>query len=201
MLWLVNISLLQSSKSIFVCACRRLSCLRTMSFLVISRFAQSLQEFSSSPVCPTLTLFIISGRFPRRENNKFVQPVTFFWAKQIKIICHNLLASLQVVQIQPERGCLGPGECAICILTFISDYPTVYQLDLICQVPKCGSRFKDAVLITTTGLNVLWGFYVIDQNQTNASLLIGRKMLQISFLTNKNLKRVACICCHNPLLW
>ncbi|KAK5609720.1 hypothetical protein CRENBAI_024656 [Crenichthys baileyi] len=40
----------------------------------------------------------------------------------------------QVVQIHPERGCLDPGECAIVVLTFMADYPTVYQLDLICQV-------------------------------------------------------------------
>ncbi|XP_027877734.1 cilia- and flagella-associated protein 65 isoform X2 [Xiphophorus couchianus] len=42
----------------------------------------------------------------------------------------------QVVQIHPERGCLGPGECVMCILTFVSDFPTVYQLDLICQVTQ-----------------------------------------------------------------
>ncbi|XP_014841480.1 PREDICTED: coiled-coil domain-containing protein 108 isoform X1 [Poecilia mexicana] len=42
----------------------------------------------------------------------------------------------QVVQIHPERGCLGPGECVMCILTFVSDFPTVYQLDLICQITQ-----------------------------------------------------------------
>nr|XP_019945243.1 PREDICTED: cilia- and flagella-associated protein 65 [Paralichthys olivaceus] len=41
----------------------------------------------------------------------------------------------QVVQIRPERGSLSPGECSLCVLTFTStDYPTVYRLDLICQV-------------------------------------------------------------------
>ncbi|XP_033474057.2 cilia- and flagella-associated protein 65 [Epinephelus lanceolatus] len=41
----------------------------------------------------------------------------------------------QVVQIQPERGHLCPGESALCVLTFTStDYPTVYQLDVVCQV-------------------------------------------------------------------
>ncbi|GAA6231328.1 coiled-coil domain-containing protein 108 [Lates japonicus] len=41
----------------------------------------------------------------------------------------------QVVQIHPERGSLCPGECTLCVLTFTStDYPTVYRLDLICQV-------------------------------------------------------------------
>ncbi|XP_026150303.1 cilia- and flagella-associated protein 65 isoform X2 [Mastacembelus armatus] len=43
----------------------------------------------------------------------------------------------QVVQVHPEQGSLCPEECALCILTFTStDYPTVYQLDLICQVTK-----------------------------------------------------------------
>ncbi|XP_037542268.1 cilia- and flagella-associated protein 65 [Nematolebias whitei] len=41
----------------------------------------------------------------------------------------------QVVQLHPERGSLCPGECTLCVLTFIpTDYPTVYQLELICQV-------------------------------------------------------------------
>ncbi|KAM9364881.1 cilia- and flagella-associated protein 65 [Pholidichthys leucotaenia] len=41
----------------------------------------------------------------------------------------------QVVQIHPDRGCLRAGQCVLCVLTFTStDYPTVYQLDLICQV-------------------------------------------------------------------
>uniref|UniRef100_A0A3B4UBL5 Cilia and flagella associated protein 65 n=1 Tax=Seriola dumerili TaxID=41447 RepID=A0A3B4UBL5_SERDU len=41
----------------------------------------------------------------------------------------------QVVQIRPEQGSLCPGESALIVLTFTStDYPTVYLLDLICQV-------------------------------------------------------------------
>ncbi|XP_041857030.1 cilia- and flagella-associated protein 65 isoform X2 [Melanotaenia boesemani] len=41
----------------------------------------------------------------------------------------------QVVQIYPEQGRLHPGECDLCVLTFTpSDYPTIYQLDLVCQV-------------------------------------------------------------------
>ncbi|XP_008291748.1 coiled-coil domain-containing protein 108, partial [Stegastes partitus] len=45
--------------------------------------------------------------------------------------------SVQVVQIHPERGGLRPGECVLCALTFTSsDYPTVYQLDLVCQVSQ-----------------------------------------------------------------
>ncbi|XP_041807029.1 cilia- and flagella-associated protein 65 [Chelmon rostratus] len=45
--------------------------------------------------------------------------------------------SQQVVQIHPERGSLGPGESAMCVLTFTAaDYPTCYQLDVICQVIK-----------------------------------------------------------------
>uniref|UniRef100_A0A3Q4HII0 Uncharacterized protein n=1 Tax=Neolamprologus brichardi TaxID=32507 RepID=A0A3Q4HII0_NEOBR len=43
----------------------------------------------------------------------------------------------QVVQIHPDRGRLCPGECALCVLTFTStDYPTVHQLDVICQVTQ-----------------------------------------------------------------
>ncbi|KAI3356474.1 hypothetical protein L3Q82_017688, partial [Scortum barcoo] len=43
----------------------------------------------------------------------------------------------QVVQIHPERGSLRPGETALCVFTFTStDYPTVYQLDVICQVVR-----------------------------------------------------------------
>ncbi|XP_015251819.1 PREDICTED: coiled-coil domain-containing protein 108 [Cyprinodon variegatus] len=42
----------------------------------------------------------------------------------------------QVLQIQPERGCLGPGEFALCVLTYVSHYPSVDQLDLICQVTR-----------------------------------------------------------------
>ncbi|KAM4561619.1 cilia- and flagella-associated protein 65 [Fundulus diaphanus] len=53
----------------------------------------------------------------------------------------------EVVQIHPERGCLGPGECAICVLTFVSDYPTVYRLDLICQITQEAAlvRFHSAL--------------------------------------------------------
>ncbi|XP_029968198.1 cilia- and flagella-associated protein 65 [Salarias fasciatus] len=48
----------------------------------------------------------------------------------------------QVLQIHPDRGRLCPRECALCVLTFTSsDYPTVYQLDLICQV------FLEAALV------------------------------------------------------
>ncbi|XP_043988384.1 cilia- and flagella-associated protein 65 isoform X1 [Gambusia affinis] len=42
----------------------------------------------------------------------------------------------QVVQIHPERGCLGPRECVMCILTFVSEFPTIYQLDLVCQITQ-----------------------------------------------------------------
>ncbi|XP_060944050.1 cilia- and flagella-associated protein 65 [Limanda limanda] len=41
----------------------------------------------------------------------------------------------QVLQIRPERGILSPGEVTLCVVTFTSTkYPTVYQLDLICQL-------------------------------------------------------------------
>ncbi|XP_070400520.1 cilia- and flagella-associated protein 65 isoform X3 [Nothobranchius furzeri] len=43
----------------------------------------------------------------------------------------------KVVQIHPERGRLRPEECTLCVLTFSStDYPTIHQLDLICQVTQ-----------------------------------------------------------------
>uniref|UniRef100_UPI0009B41025 cilia- and flagella-associated protein 65 n=1 Tax=Monopterus albus TaxID=43700 RepID=UPI0009B41025 len=54
----------------------------------------------------------------------------------------------QVVQIRPERGSLCPGEIALCVLTFTStDYPTVYQLDLICQVIQEAAlvQYQDAL--------------------------------------------------------
>uniref|UniRef100_A0A3B5BIF1 Si:ch1073-349o24.2 n=1 Tax=Stegastes partitus TaxID=144197 RepID=A0A3B5BIF1_9TELE len=49
----------------------------------------------------------------------------------------NVSYTDSVVQIHPERGGLRPGECVLCALTFTSsDYPTVYQLDLVCQVSQ-----------------------------------------------------------------
>lgn len=54
----------------------------------------------------------------------------------------------KVVQIHPDRGRLCPGECALCFLTFTStDYPTVYQLDLVCQVTLEAerTRYNDAL--------------------------------------------------------
>lgn len=47
----------------------------------------------------------------------------------------SLRVLCQVVQIHPDRGSLCPKESVLCVLTFTSaDYPTFYQLDLICQV-------------------------------------------------------------------
>ncbi|KAK5861375.1 hypothetical protein PBY51_022778 [Eleginops maclovinus] len=47
----------------------------------------------------------------------------------------ELESNQQAVQIHPEYGSLCPGDSAACVLTFTSsDYPTVYQLDIICQV-------------------------------------------------------------------
>ncbi|XP_029386708.1 cilia- and flagella-associated protein 65 [Echeneis naucrates] len=41
----------------------------------------------------------------------------------------------KTVQICPEEGSLCPEESGLCVLTFTSsDYPTIYQLDIICQV-------------------------------------------------------------------
>ncbi|XP_045910743.1 cilia- and flagella-associated protein 65 isoform X2 [Micropterus dolomieu] len=54
----------------------------------------------------------------------------------------------QVVQIHPEGGSLHPQESALCVLTFTStDYPTVYQLDIVCQVIQQATltRYHDAL--------------------------------------------------------
>ncbi|XP_076731494.1 cilia- and flagella-associated protein 65 isoform X2 [Maylandia zebra] len=54
----------------------------------------------------------------------------------------------KVVQIHPDRGRLRPGECALCVLTFTStDYPTVHQLDVVCQVTLEAerTRYNDAL--------------------------------------------------------
>ncbi|KAE8299504.1 Cilia- and flagella-associated protein 65 [Larimichthys crocea] len=54
----------------------------------------------------------------------------------------------QVLQIYPEQGSLCPGESALCVLTFTStDYPTCYQLDVICQAIQEATltRYRDAL--------------------------------------------------------
>ncbi|KAM7380772.1 hypothetical protein PAMP_004045 [Pampus punctatissimus] len=54
----------------------------------------------------------------------------------------------QVVQVHPEKSSLCPGESVLCVLTFTStDYPTIYQLDLICQVTQEAAlaRYHDAL--------------------------------------------------------
>ncbi|XP_037646659.1 cilia- and flagella-associated protein 65 isoform X1 [Sebastes umbrosus] len=54
----------------------------------------------------------------------------------------------QVVQIHPEQGSVCPGESALCVLTFTStDYPAVYQLDVICQIMQEAAllRYHDAL--------------------------------------------------------
>ncbi|XP_061775397.1 cilia- and flagella-associated protein 65 [Nerophis ophidion] len=43
----------------------------------------------------------------------------------------------KVVHIYPEQGLLYPGESIFCVLTFkATDYPTVYQLDITCQLTQ-----------------------------------------------------------------
>nr|XP_043871592.1 cilia- and flagella-associated protein 65 isoform X2 [Solea senegalensis] len=43
----------------------------------------------------------------------------------------------QVVHFHPEQGRLSPGEIALCVLTVTAtDYPTIYQLDLTCQITQ-----------------------------------------------------------------
>ncbi|KAJ4933197.1 hypothetical protein JOQ06_030032 [Pogonophryne albipinna] len=60
----------------------------------------------------------------------------------------ELQSNKQAVEIHPERGTLCPGESAPCVLTFTStDYPAVYQLDIICQVfqEAALTRYYDAL--------------------------------------------------------
>ncbi|KAK2906267.1 cilia- and flagella-associated protein 65 [Channa argus] len=76
----------------------------------------------------------------------------------------------QVVQIRPEHGSLCPGESALCVLTFAAtDYPTVYQLDFICQV------IQEAVMVQYHDALWRWEeerqrqqdeFTIVDKNQT-----------------------------------
>lgn len=62
----------------------------------------------------------------------YISLLWIFW-----IFCLTLRFFVQVLQIYPEQGSLCPGESALCVLTFTStDYPTCYQLDVICQVPQ-----------------------------------------------------------------
>ncbi|XP_061697991.1 cilia- and flagella-associated protein 65 isoform X12 [Syngnathoides biaculeatus] len=43
----------------------------------------------------------------------------------------------QVIRIHPKQGLLRPGESIFCVLTFTAtDYPTIYHLDIICQVTQ-----------------------------------------------------------------
>ncbi|XP_053184754.1 cilia- and flagella-associated protein 65 [Scomber japonicus] len=58
------------------------------------------------------------------------------------------LSTQQVVQIHPEQCSLCPGERVLCVLTFTcNDYPTIYRLDLICQVTQEAAlvRYHDAL--------------------------------------------------------
>ena len=59
--------------------------------------------------------------------------------------------------MHPERGCLGPGDCALCVLNFTpTDYPTVYMLDLVCQVPQmCHCLIKDV-------LSGRWSYFLLN---------------------------------------
>lgn len=63
-------------------------------------------------------------------------------------------------QIRPERGRVGPGGCDLCVLTFTpSDYPAVYQLDLVCQVPasSCHTHLQlSSLSVSRVGLCVYY---------------------------------------------
>nr|XP_046260401.1 cilia- and flagella-associated protein 65 isoform X2 [Scatophagus argus] len=84
------------------------------------------------PVCSR------SSRIFFLTNVSHTDTVVYTWDK----------SNQQVVQIHPERGSLCPGESALCVLTFTStDYPTCYQLDIICQVIQEAAltRYHDAL--------------------------------------------------------
>lgn len=69
----------------------------------------------------------------------------------------------QVVQIHPKRGVLSPEESALCVLTFTSaDYPTCYQLDVICQVPP---TFKAALSCLWVVLFLFYARFILVQSR------------------------------------
>ncbi|XP_054471804.1 cilia- and flagella-associated protein 65 [Anoplopoma fimbria] len=85
------------------------------------------------PVCSR------SSRILFLTNVSHTDSVNYIWDKQ---------SYQQVVQIHPERGRLSPGESSLCVLTFTStDYPTCYQLDVICKVIQEAAitRYRDAL--------------------------------------------------------
>ncbi|XP_073329268.1 cilia- and flagella-associated protein 65 [Pagrus major] len=82
-----------------------------------------------------------SSRILFLTNVSHTDTVHYTWVKSEQFF-------VQVVQIHPERGSLCPGESALCVLNFTStDYPTCYQLDVICQVIREAAlnRYHDAL--------------------------------------------------------
>ncbi|XP_024142553.1 cilia- and flagella-associated protein 65 isoform X3 [Oryzias melastigma] len=83
------------------------------------------------------------------------------------------------LQIRPERGRVGPGGCDLCVLTFTpSDYPAVYQLDLVCQVtPEAAlTRYLKALdLWEQEKQRQLDGFTVSDPNVSERRILLIEK--------------------------
>ncbi|XP_031714488.1 cilia- and flagella-associated protein 65 isoform X2 [Anarrhichthys ocellatus] len=107
---------------------------KTVSFpgqvVILSEDSVSLGNI---PVCSR------SSRILFLTNVSHTDSVHYKWLKE---------SYQQVVQIHPEQGGLCPGESALCALTFTStDYPTCYQLDVICQVILEASltRYRDAL--------------------------------------------------------
>ncbi|XP_035860503.1 cilia- and flagella-associated protein 65 isoform X3 [Sander lucioperca] len=85
------------------------------------------------PVCSR------SSRILFLTNVSHTDTVHYTWDQQ---------SNQQVVQIHPDQGSLCPGESALCALTFTStDYPTAYQLDIVCQVIQEAAltRYHDAL--------------------------------------------------------
>ncbi|RVE57706.1 hypothetical protein OJAV_G00201940, partial [Oryzias javanicus] len=83
------------------------------------------------------------------------------------------------LQIRPERGGVGPGGRHLCVLTFTpSAYPTVYQLDLICQVtPESAlTRYHRALdLWEQEKQRQLDGFSLTDPNVPEGAILLMEK--------------------------
>ncbi|XP_060910642.1 cilia- and flagella-associated protein 65 [Labrus mixtus] len=99
----------------------------------------SLSEDSVSlgdiPVCSR------SSRILYLTNGSHTDTVHYTWDLPRQI-------NQQVVQIHPQQGVLHPGESSLCFLTFTSsDYPTHYQLDILCQVIQEAkmTQYRDAL--------------------------------------------------------
>ncbi|XP_074550256.1 cilia- and flagella-associated protein 65 isoform X1 [Halichoeres trimaculatus] len=81
----------------------------------------------------------LSSRILYLTNVTHTDTVRYTWDQQ----------SIQLeVKINPQQGVLHPGDTAVCFLTFTAtDYPTDYQLDVICQIIQetALTQYQDAL--------------------------------------------------------